>query len=180
MGSEHNVISFDAHYAKTFETEKKEIEHGKLSDITHTKHCAVKPITMSLSQSTSIQPLGPPQPGLFISHSHGLPIKNYKKDIFPRDCYAGYRYLHSSQSIDALNHSATESDHFPMNHSSDSEEDGAVKMDTMYGDEDDHHRPLKVDDHFLADLDEENEENVENKEENECNAQPIKRSTTWS
>merc|ERR1712130_40841 len=51
--SEHNVISFDAHYAKTFETEKKEIEHGKLSDITHTKHCAVKPITMSLSKSTS-------------------------------------------------------------------------------------------------------------------------------
>eukprot|EP01084_Bolivina_argentea_P314685 545059_1 len=174
---------------------RKEVsEHGSILGITHNK-----PSIASLKLG-NVRGAGlPPQPGLFLSQSHGILPHNPHRpahgshgspfgrvDVYPRE--AGWPHHPTSQT-----HS---SDHNPHISSEDSDSSSAdLHCDTMYGDEDQDHRPMFT---GLQDLDEEESDEEDEEEKSQHSAEMVKtvslrgdgkkkakkrvlkRSTTWS
>jgi len=188
-------------------------EHGSIADITHTNSMHAMTHTKSMhvnhtamatngnNKTPKILPLAPAQPGMLASRSHGLlpslsaPLAHnahnrfkhaFPRDIYHRDHYGGHHHQHSAHSLRSIE-------------SSESSGSDELRCDTIYGDEDEHHRKIS------ANLDDLNEEEYE--EDDECEVflkpdredgllkqdhddtkveidddkiTPIKRSLTWS
>eukprot|EP00484_Ammonia_sp_Unknown_P000784 CAMPEP_0197021680 /NCGR_PEP_ID=MMETSP1384-20130603/2627_1 /TAXON_ID=29189 /ORGANISM="Ammonia sp." /LENGTH=1130 /DNA_ID=CAMNT_0042449567 /DNA_START=117 /DNA_END=3509 /DNA_ORIENTATION=- len=130
-------------------------EHGSIGTI-HSKH--------------RVHPLEPLPPRSNMVHSHSMPsmgklsFNSLSHDKFPRDPY------HSHQAAPHANSNTKSSEH-PLNHSgTEGSSDGSddLHCDTIYGDEDEHHRPLGL----YTNLDDLEEEEYDDNEEDAANMKP--------